>query len=90
MQRSPPPWKSRLCLFLRFCPPPDPPAPLPGFGAALGREPPPAGRMVEHKGSQSLFAIFALSIYSLFLGTYTIYRCCCGSDEAVAQPYLQV
>ncbi|KXZ42319.1 hypothetical protein GPECTOR_162g134 [Gonium pectorale] len=46
--------------------------------------------MVEHKGSGSLFAIFALSLYSLFLFPYTIYRLCCGgAEETVVQPYLQ-
>ncbi|GFR50266.1 hypothetical protein Agub_g12453, partial [Astrephomene gubernaculifera] len=46
--------------------------------------------MVEHKGSTSLFAIFALSLYSLFLFPYTIYRISCGgSEETVVQPYLQ-
>ncbi|GIL50242.1 hypothetical protein Vafri_6471 [Volvox africanus] len=46
--------------------------------------------MVEHTGSTSLFAIFALSLYSLFLFPYTIYRLTCGaSEEAVVQPYLQ-
>ncbi|EFJ44468.1 molecular chaperone [Volvox carteri f. nagariensis] len=46
--------------------------------------------MVEHTGSTSLFAIFALSLYSLFLFPYTIYRLTCGaSEETVVQPYLQ-
>ncbi|GLC39388.1 hypothetical protein PLESTM_000891300 [Pleodorina starrii] len=46
--------------------------------------------MTEHTGSTSLFAIFALSLYSLFLFPYTIYRVsCAGSEEAVVQPYLQ-
>ncbi|GIL87084.1 hypothetical protein Vretimale_14247 [Volvox reticuliferus] len=46
--------------------------------------------MVEHTGSTSLFAIFALSLYSLFLFPFTIYRLTCGaSEESVVQPYLQ-
>ncbi len=46
--------------------------------------------MVEHKGSTSLFAIFALSLYSLFIIPYTIYHFCSASEETVVQPYLQV
>ncbi|KAG2485811.1 hypothetical protein HYH03_015521 [Edaphochlamys debaryana] len=46
--------------------------------------------MVEHTGSTGLFAIFALSLYSLFIFPYTIYRLCnSGDDQAVVQPYLQ-
>lgn len=45
--------------------------------------------MVEHKGSTSLFAIFALSLYSLFIFPYTIYHFCSASEETVVQPYLQ-
>lgn len=47
--------------------------------------------MTEHKGSTSLFAIFLLSLYSLFLFPYTIYRVFGGgSEETVVQPYVQV
>ena len=47
--------------------------------------------MTEHKGSQPLFAIFALSLYTLFLGCYSIYHFCAGADDTVVQPpYLQV
>ncbi|KAG2451784.1 hypothetical protein HYH02_003562 [Chlamydomonas schloesseri] len=46
--------------------------------------------MTEHKGSTSLFAIFLLSLYSLFLFPYTIYRLFGGgSEETVVQPYVQ-
>ncbi|KAG2441769.1 hypothetical protein HXX76_003382 [Chlamydomonas incerta] len=46
--------------------------------------------MTEHKGSTSLFAIFLLSLYSLFLFPYTIYRVFGGgSEDTVVQPYVQ-
>jgi hypothetical protein len=44
--------------------------------------------MTEHTGSQSLFAIFALSLYSLFLIPYTIY-CIFNGEDVVVQPYAQ-
>lgn len=43
-----------------------------------------------HTGNTSLFAVFALSIYSLFLFPYSCYSLCCRSDEEVVQPFLQV
>lgn len=43
-----------------------------------------------HTGNTGLFAVFALSIYSLFLFPYSCYSLCCRSDEQVVQPFLQV
>lgn len=40
--------------------------------------------------SSGLFAVFLLSIYSLFLIPYTIYRLCGAEDEATTQPVVKV
>lgn len=40
--------------------------------------------------SSGLFAVFLLSIYSLFLIPYTIYRLCSAGDEVTTQPVVKV
>jgi translocation protein SEC63 len=43
---------------------------------------------MEHKGNSAMFGIFILSVYSLFLIPFTLYRVCSASDEAeAAQPW---
>lgn len=47
--------------------------------------------MAENQAASSgLFAVFMLSIYSLFLIPYTIYRLCAGGDEVTTQPVVKV
>lgn len=46
--------------------------------------------MAENAASSGLFAVFLLSIYSLFLIPYTIYRLCAGADEVTTQPVVKV
>jgi hypothetical protein len=46
--------------------------------------------MAENTASSGLFAVFLLSIYSLFLIPYTIYRLCAGADEVTTQPVVKV
>jgi hypothetical protein len=42
----------------------------------------------EHTGNSAMFGIFVLSIYSLFLIPFTLYRVCAGSEEEeAAQPW---
>ena len=44
--------------------------------------------MAEQEGSSPLFAIFFLSIYSLLLIPFTIYRLCsAASSEDVVKPW---
>ncbi|MEW5311206.1 MAG: hypothetical protein WDW38_002940 [Sanguina aurantia] len=43
--------------------------------------------MPEHQGNSSLFAIFALSIYSLFLAPFTIYHFCNAEEGGAVQSY---
>ncbi|KAK2079921.1 hypothetical protein QBZ16_002316 [Prototheca wickerhamii] len=41
----------------------------------------------DHTGSTPMFAIFVLSLYSLYLIPYTIYKLCGGSLENVSKPW---
>ena len=44
--------------------------------------------MAENAGSSPLFAVFFLSVYTLFLIPYTIYRgCVAASPEDVVRPW---
>jgi translocation protein SEC63 len=44
--------------------------------------------MVEQAGSSPLFAVFFLSVFSLFLIPYTIYKLCvAASPEEVVRPW---
>lgn len=46
--------------------------------------------MAENAASSGLFAVFLLSIYSLFLIPYTIYRFCSAGEDVTTQPVVKV
>lgn len=46
--------------------------------------------MAENTASSGLFAVFMLSIYSLFLIPYTIYRFCSAGEDVTTQPVVKV
>jgi len=46
--------------------------------------------MAENTASSGLFAVFLLSIYSLFLIPYTIYRLCSAEEDVTTQPVVKV
>jgi len=44
----------------------------------------------DQTNSNSLFPVFVLSIFTLILGPYTIYRFCCTGEDEVVQPWQKV
>jgi hypothetical protein len=46
--------------------------------------------MAEEAASSGLFAVFLLSIYSLFLIPYTVYYFCSAEEDATTQPVAKV
>lgn len=44
----------------------------------------------QHQGSSGLFAIFFISLYTLFLVVYSCYHFCASGDEQTSQPVVKV